>query len=165
MKRGIKIALVTGLSAGLVIASSFALVKTNHIFAKDNDYPQISLDLVNSARIESGLDTLSWNDQLARAAQEKANDMFAKNYFAHTGPNGEKAWNFILDAGYSYEYAGENLAVEFDNVNDAFSAWEKSPSHFKNITSNKYSDYALVEKEGNLDGKNVKIYVQIFASK
>lgn len=167
MKRGTKIVLVAGLSLGLVVASSFVFIKTNRIFAKENSYvnTDLSLILVNNVRVSKGLNKLNWNDELAKAAQAKANDMFAKNYFDHTAPDGAKAWDFILNSGYSYRFAGENLAVEFDNVNDAFTAWEKSPTHLENILSSKFNDYALVEKEGNLNGKNVKVYVQLFGTK
>jgi len=167
MKRGNKIALITGLSIGLVIVSSFVFIKSTKIFAKENIIVSSdrSLELANNLRASKHLNNLTWNDDLAKAAEAKANDMFAKNYFDHTAPDGAKAWSFILNANYSYRFAGENLAVEFDNVDDAFVAWENSPTHLENLLSDKFSDYALVEKEGSLNGENVKVFVQLFGTK
>lgn len=164
MKRGTKIVLAITLSVGL-IASSIVLVNTNKIFAKEDNKSEISLELVNSQREQSGLSRLHWDYELENAANKKAEDMLAKGYFDHTSPEGKKAWDFILNSGYSYRIAGENLAADFDNEAEAFDAWEKSPTHLSNILSDDYLDYALVVKEGNLDGQKTKVYVQLFGSK
>jgi len=166
MKRGKRIALITGLSISLVLGSSIVFVKNSRIFAQDFEYQSDkSLSLVNNERSKHGLNALNWNSKLYEAAEKKANDIFEKNYFDHTSPEGAKVWSFILDSGYSYKTAGENLAVEFNNVEQAVDAWKQSPTHMANILSGKFSDYALYEKEGELDGKSVKVYVQLFGSK
>jgi len=163
MKRVTKIALIAALSVGLVVISSVIYFTSNEIFAQE-ETSNYSLDKINSIRARSGLKKLSWNSKLEKAAESKANDMVQNGYFDHTSPSGTKAWNFILDSGYSYRFAGENLAVDYNSVDDAFVAWQKSPSHLENILSNKFTDYALVEREGVISGENVKIYVQLFGS-
>ena len=54
----------------------FALVSENSL-----------IKLTNETRRENNLLGLTWNNLLAKAAQYKAEDMFDKNYFAHTNPN------------------------------------------------------------------------------
>ena len=46
------------------------------------------IDLTNVKRSEQGLSTLTVNPVLAQATQTKAADMMAKNYWAHTSPDG-----------------------------------------------------------------------------
>ena len=47
------------------------------------------------------------------AAQAKADDMATKGYFAHTSPDGKNSWYWFKQAGYTFTYAGENLALDF----------------------------------------------------
>jgi len=168
MNKTAKIALVSVFSLYTAVVSTLLIYKYN-INASDqvvlSSNSNYSLELVNKERGSVGIKPLNWNGDLEKAALDKAEDIFNKDYFAHTAPDGAKAWNFILTEGYSYKYAGENLAVDFSNINDAFEGWKNSPSHLKNIVSDKYEDYALVQKEGVLDGKNTIVFVQLFASK
>src|SRR2546430_1683440 len=55
--------------------------------------------LSNEERVKAGLSPLMYNDRLSQAAEKKGADMFAKNYWAHYGPDGETPWQFILGAG------------------------------------------------------------------
>src|SRR5579872_7449863 len=71
------------------------------------------LQLTNQDRSQAGVGPLMLNDILSIAAENKAQDMFAKNYWAHFSPEGKSPWQFIRDAGYQYVYAGENLARGF----------------------------------------------------
>src|SRR3989344_3522159 len=65
---------------------------------------------VNPVRTSSGISPLSTNLLLADAARRKAEDMFARQYFAHVGPGGELPWVWFTRAGYSYAAPGENPA-------------------------------------------------------
>jgi uncharacterized protein YkwD len=123
------------------------------------------LSLVNAIREKNELIGLEWNERLAVAASEKAEDMVADSYFEHTAPDGVKAWNFILDAGYNYRYAGENLAIDFENINKAEQAWENSPTHLKNILGIQYSEFGFGEANGEINGKDTTVYVQLFGDK
>jgi uncharacterized protein YkwD len=163
MERGTKIVLVASIALSLIVSSSIIFISSNRIFAQEEKTDQ-SLFLVNEYRTQRGLKDLSWNSKLERAAEEKANDIFEKGYFDHTAPDGTKVWSYILDSGYSYKFVGENLAADFDSVDKAFSAWVESPTHLSNITSEKYTDYALFQKEGTLDGKNIIVFVQLFGA-
>ena len=73
------------------------------------------LEYTNEERQKNNLPVLSYNQKLSDAAAKKAADMLAKNYWAHFAPDGGTPWDFILNSGYSYELAGENLAKNFSN--------------------------------------------------
>jgi uncharacterized protein YkwD len=124
-----------------------------------------NLKLVNQTRAGIGLNELNWNERLAVAASEKANDMVARDYFAHTSPEGVKAWNYILEAGYDYRYAGENLAIDFSKINDAQTAWEQSPTHRANILGSQFTDFGFAEATGEVDGRETTVFVQLFGQK
>ncbi len=166
MNKTTKIALISTTAISISIASSFLIYSNTRIFAEEqNYYSDHSLELINQERTNLNLPNLSWNDQLQKAAQDKINDMFSKNYFDHSAPDGTKAWSFVLAEGYDYRVAGENLAIDFANVDQAFEAWKESPTHWSNIISKDFTDYAIAEQEGVLDGQKTKVFVQIFASK
>jgi len=120
------------------------------------------LNLVNDLRKNSGRTPLIWNEKLAQAARLKAEDIIENDYFEHTSPKGKTAWNFIDEVSYSYRFAGENLAIDFSNIYDAQSAWEKSPSHLKNILSDNFTDFGFAEAEGEVNDQYSKVYVQLF---
>lgn len=94
----------------------------------------------NVARSSNGLGGFGLNSQLNSAAQAKAQDMAAKNYWAHTSPDGTEPWYFFQQAGYTYIRAGENLAYGFMTSQSAIDGWMNSPSHKANILG----DYAEV---------------------
>jgi hypothetical protein len=94
----------------------------------------------NTQRTENGLSALSENSELDQAAQAKANNMVALDYWAHIAPDGETPWQFITDAGYSYVAAGENLAYGFDTSADTVAGWMNSPEHQANILDTSYTN-------------------------
>src|SRR5581483_10399348 len=59
------------------------------------------LSLTNKARANNGESSLQLNSELNTAAAQKADDMFAKNYWAHFAPDGSTTpWMFIKNSGY-----------------------------------------------------------------
>ena len=122
------------------------------------------ISLTNQERRLAGLGELKNNSQLASAALAKANDMFAKQYWDHFGPNGETPWQFIKGAGYSYIYAGENLGKGFRTAEGLVEAWMASPTHRENILSSNYRDIGIAVVEGELLGKQTILVVQMFGN-
>src|SRR3972149_8442971 len=123
------------------------------------------LTLTNQARTDNGLPALSENSQLAEAASRKADDMFAKNYWAHNSPDGTTPWFFIKSAGYEYIYAGENLARGFNNSKDVVDAWLASSEHRANVLSGNYKDIGFSVKAGKLNGEDTLLVVEEFGSR
>lgn len=98
------------------------------------------LDATNNKRQENNQSTLKINDRLTAAAQAKANDMTAKNYWAHTTPSGEEPWKFIQVAGYEYNKAGENLAYGFNSGSETVNGWMNSETHRTNMLDGNYTE-------------------------
>ncbi|MFZ5424747.1 MAG: CAP domain-containing protein [Patescibacteria group bacterium] len=116
----------------------------------------------NEVRAQHGLNPLVLNGQLSTAAQKKAEDMFADDYWAHIAPDGREPWDFILDSGYDYLYAGENLAKNFNSSSAVVDAWFKSPSHRENLLNSNYDDIGFAVVNGVLDGYETTLVVQMF---
>lgn len=115
--------------------------------------------LTNIQRSHAGLQVLQLNDQLSQAAAAKAQDMFAKDYWAHFSPTGESPWDFIKGAGYSYVYAGENLARGYTSAQDVVNAWMASPDHRANMLSAHYGDVGFAVERGSLPGDSDTVLV------
>lgn len=122
------------------------------------------VDLTNSKRAESGLPELEFNQLLAQAAQAKAADMIAKNYWAHTSPDGLTPWVWFKNIGYKYLYAGENLARDFSDSTGVVDAWMNSPSHRENILSNRYREMGIAVVHDNFQGQPTTLVVQMFGT-
>src|SRR3989344_923338 len=116
--------------------------------------------LTNQKRAESGLSPLTLNDQLSNAASLKAADMLEKDYWAHNSPDGNTPWVFIKQAGYSYTYAGENLAKGFNSAEEVVNAWMESPKHRDNMLFKNYSDVGFSVVSGKLGGQDTVLIVQ-----
>lgn len=123
------------------------------------------LDLTNKERAEEGLNPLVLNDQLSKAADEKARYMFEKNFWAHVAPDGTTPWYFIKNSGYEYQYAGENLARGFNTSKDVVDAWMASPTHRENMLSPNYTDIGFAVSSGTLTGSETILVVEEFGSK
>ncbi|HET9946567.1 MAG TPA: CAP domain-containing protein, partial [Patescibacteria group bacterium] len=120
----------------------------------------------NQQRLQNHLGPLVLDSQLSQAAAGKASDMFANNYWAHVSPSGKTPWDFIRGAGYTYIYAGENLARGYNTASDAVNAWMASPDHRANILSPNYNDVGFAVAQGSLTGdSNTVLIVQMFGSK
>lgn len=118
----------------------------------------------NAERIGAGLKGLSYSEKLADAARRKAANMYSENYWAHNSPSGKTPWVWFKDAGYTYIYAGENLAKDFGNTDRLMSAWMASPTHKENIVNPKYTELGVAVVPGSLEGSDTVLVVQLFGT-
>jgi hypothetical protein len=132
-------------------------------YATDIRVDQLLAD-TNAKRVQDGLPTLTLNGLLSQAAQAKAADMFADNYWAHNSPSGKTPWDFIVKSGYKYTLAGENLAKNFQTSSGVVDAWMASPSHRDNIMKNGYIDVGFAVVNGVLNGEETTLVVQMFGA-
>lgn len=98
------------------------------------------LSSTNAERSGNGLSSLTLNSKLNSSAQAKANDMVAKDYWAHNTPSGQEPWVFFDGAGYNYQKAGENLAYGFSTSSATIVGWMNSASHRANILDGAYTE-------------------------
>jgi hypothetical protein len=122
------------------------------------------LSLVNTTRLNAGLNQLTTNSLLQQAAQAKAEDMLKNQYFAHTSPSGLSPWYWIKRAGYVYHYSAENLAVHYTQSEDVQQGWMTSPSHRANILSDKYKETGIGIASGDFEGAPSTFVVQMFGT-
>lgn len=122
------------------------------------------ISLTNQNRTNNGLVALHTNSRLTAAAQAKAKDMFAKDYWAHDSPDGKTPWDFIVAAGYSYSTAGENLAKDFDTSAGVVNAWMNSAEHRANILNKSFVDVGVAVMNGTLQGETTTLVVALYAS-
>jgi len=140
------------------------LVQPSILGFASNIAPERVIELTNQQRLEQGLSPLSLNPTLSQAAQLKAGDMFAFNYWAHNSPSGRDPWSFFKEAGYGYLYAGENLARDFMTSEAVVNAWMNSSSHKENILNGRYNETGLAVVDGTLNGVETTLVVQLFGS-
>ncbi len=100
------------------------------------------MSLVNNARSAEGLSPLAHDPLLGQVAEAHSADMLARNFFAHTNPDGERARDRILDAGFTGA-TGENIAYGFSTPSGVVTGWLNSPGHRANILSPNYTKIGL----------------------
>lgn len=152
----------------IIIESSlslFAKIRPDILGIATDISVQRLFEITNQNRAKNGLSFLTLNDQLNQAAAGKANDMFGSNYWAHVSPSGKTPWDFILDAGYHYIYAGENLAKDFQDAGGVVEAWMNSSTHRENILQSKYQEVGFAVVNGRLEGEETTLVVQMFGTK
>ncbi len=127
-------------------------------------YPSVVVELTNKDRQDATLGTLRVSPLLEQAARLKAEDMVAKGYFAHVSPEGLDPWHWIHQVGYSYHYAGENLAINFNDSSDVTTAWMNSPTHRANLLNKDFTEIGVATVSGVIDGKQTVFVVQMFGT-
>lgn len=95
--------------------------------------PAEVIALTNTIRVISGQAVLKEDKALSAIAQQKADDMVARNYFSHIGPDGMNQSMRLITSGYGFTYAGENLAKDFSTSRDVVMGWVLSPTHRENV--------------------------------
>lgn len=159
-----------GLAVAILLLINFALKYTVH--HQNNPILGISMHITSDALLEDtnaqrkkyGLPDLSYNPQLAAAAQDKATDMMQRDYWSHFAPDGTSPWYFFEKNGYYYEYAGENLAKDFNESDAIVNAWMQSEKHRDNILQSQYTEVGFAIKEGVLQGRPTVLVVQMFGT-
>ena len=126
--------------------------------------PAQLLQEVNNERASEDLPALSIDQNLAYAAEAKARDMIANQYWAHESPSGVTPWKWVNESGYHYAYAGENLAKNFASAGSTVAAWMASEGHRRNVMHEYYTDAGFAVVDGELDGENVTLVVALFAT-
>jgi hypothetical protein len=122
------------------------------------------VDETNQQRTAETEAALQVSPLLQQAAQDKANDEAANSYFAHTSPSGVTPWDWFEKVGYSFSYAGENLAVNFSNSQDVTNAWMNSPEHRANILDGAFTQIGIATAQGTYNGQPTIFVVEEFGT-
>lgn len=124
----------------------------------------VLVDLTNGDRTSNSTGGLTISPVLTRAAQAKADDMATKGYFAHVSPDGKNSWYWFKQEGYTFTYAGENLAVDFSDSIDVEKAWMNSPTHRANILDGNFTQIGIATAQGVYEGRTTTFVVQMFGT-
>jgi hypothetical protein len=147
----------------IISASVFVVSSSGKTIASDITTEKV-IELTNTSRAAAGEAVLIANSKLSRAAETKALDMIANNYFSHTSSAGKTPWSWIQKEDYDYAYAGENLAMDFHSAEKMEEAWMASPTHRSNILNQNYHEIGTAVKAGVINGHETTLAVVMFGS-
>jgi uncharacterized protein YkwD len=151
-------------------SESSTIVSTNDLTDTDEiDVAVVEnrfLELLNNLRKEVGVSPVSSNDQLKKAANIRAIE--TEESFSHTRPDGRATFTVLEepDVDYSYQLAGENLAMgtyymaEKEMAEWLFKGLKESPGHYENMVK---KDFEEVGIGVHYNGENLYI-VQLFGT-
>ncbi len=116
---------------------------------------------LNDYRASKGLLKLSYSKVLEKAANGQALDMYERDFFDHTNPDGDGPAERALAAGFCRAwYIGENLAWNQQSVPAVQTAWENSPGHNANMINANFRYVGM----GYYMSANGPYYVQLFGN-
>jgi len=91
------------------------------------------VELMNQHRADVGCPELTWNAEVAAVAQAHSEDMVARDFFAHTNPDGDSPFDRLTNAGIDFSAAAENIAYGYPTPEAVLDAWLASDGHRANI--------------------------------
>lgn len=151
------------LGVGIALFSFVQVARvTNYFGLAAEVYPAVIVSLTNRDREQNNLGRLAVSPLLSKAAQMKADDMAAKGYFSHTSPEGMTPWYWFAQAGYPFMYAGENLAINYDESGEVHTAWLNSPGHRANVMNEYFTEMGVAVASGEYNGKKTTFIVELF---
>ena len=147
----------------IAIVSPFIFCLPRSLFSADLTKTDL-IKLTNVTRESLGFQPLKESPVLEEAAYLKAEDMIENDYFAHQSPTGISPWHWFREAGYNYQFAGENLAIGFFESEEVNKAWIDSLSHKRNLLNPNYSEIGIAVLKGDFQGKETSVVVQLFGT-
>ena len=100
--------------------------------------------ITNQKRRKRGLDPLTGDDLLHKAAQGHADEMDAMGrYLGHDSADGRDPGDRIDEVNYDWRTYRENVASGQKTAKEVVKAWMKSPGHRKNILSDDISEIGI----------------------
>ncbi len=168
---GLGLLAIKGAHSFSVNYASAETIQTSNVTVTDNAPSEEQTNLldqesliasINKARRNADLPALKINAKLNLAATRKATNMQTKKYFSHTDPDGKRPWTWILEAGYKYQKAAENLAKDYTSSESVVEGWLQSESHRSNILNSNYKDLGIGIVMENINGQKYSWIVTMF---
>jgi uncharacterized YkwD family protein len=133
----------TNMQVGSIIKLKGDTNDSTNTRTTSSQYASEVLNLVNAERSKQGLKPLKMNTTLNKSAQAKAKDMHDKKYFDHNSPTYGSPFDQMKQFGYSYSYAGENIAMGQRSPQEVMKAWMNSAGHRANILSPNFTEIGI----------------------
>ena len=108
------------------------------VFSGNTTYENQVIVLINQERTDRGLTALVQHASLTLAARRHSQDMACTDTWSHTGSDGSSPFSRMLDAGYTYSWAAENIATsssQYFSAQSVVNMWMNSTGHRANILS------------------------------
>lgn len=115
------------------------------------------LRLVNVSRSEVGLNSLTLNEALNKAAFKHSIDMKNQGKLSHTGSDGSSFSERAKRENYKGFPRGENVASGYRTAKDVHEAWMNSKGHRENILARGITEMGI--------GLSENFWTQIFGQK
>ncbi len=160
--RELSVLTITAVLVALLSLSAGTIIYINNNNLRATVLSAVLVDLTNNARLSNNAGMLARNTTLDSAAQLKAADMAKYGYFAHVSPAGITPWHWFSKAGYTFVYAGENLAINFTESVAVENSWLNSPTHRANILNNNFTEIGIATIDGTYQGSPTTYVVQMF---
>ncbi len=111
-------------------------------YTVSSSYPGEIADLINTARTQAGLPTLSINNRLTAAAQGHSIDMACYGLLSHTGSDHSTIYQRLVAAGYT---PTNYLEIIYGGgyPQDAFNWWMNDPTHRDAILSQNVNEMGV----------------------
>jgi uncharacterized protein YkwD len=146
-----------GLLVITIVALLFSNCKKDALYAQAPENPdkQVLLDLVNAYRASGcgcgsvyypPVEPVTWNETLARAAQNHCNDMDEQNDLSHTGSDGSSPGHRLVAIGYSWSTCAENIAAGYETEKEVVEGWMRSSGHCRNIMNSSVTEIGAATK-------------------
>ena len=115
--------------------------KNTNTTGKKNTTTDISLQkkvisIVNQNRKKKGLEALTMDEKLMKAAQDRAKELTKS--FSHTRPNGTSCFTIFEKYKITPTASGENIAAGQRSAAAVMDSWMNSPGHKGNIMNNRF---------------------------
>lgn len=140
-----------------------------------DDAPALSrrvLELINEARRHvrrcgrkkaPAAMSLKQDAALERAALAHAQDMAARSYMGHKGPDGGMPADRATRAGYAWVSVAENVAAGQATAEEVVNMWLASPGHCANLMDPRFSDTGVAYAVNPAAEKAI-YWAQVFAA-
>jgi uncharacterized protein YkwD len=128
---------------------------------------QAVFDQLNFYRLSNGLQMLEYSVTLQHAADLDAKDMYDRNFFSHTNPDGEGPGDRAVAAGFCHPYGGENIAKGQNTLGTAeevMAAWKNSTGHNANMLRTQFKYVGVGYYHVQVGQSHFYYWVQLFAS-
>ncbi|MGW5443481.1 CAP domain-containing protein [Streptomyces asiaticus] len=117
--------------------------------------------LTNAERAAARLAPLAPDPRLTAAAQAHSDDMVARDFYSHTGPEGHQPWDRARAAGATHRGIGENIACGQRSPGEVVRGWMNSPGHRANILKPDFTHIGVGHATGSRAGT---YWTQVFGA-
>jgi len=119
---------------------------------------------VNRERAAAGLRPVALDARLDRAAQLHATDMLSRRFYDHETPEGHGLASRVIEAGYRYRWAAENIAKGVFEPAEVVRRWMLSTGHRRNILDPHPVHVGVGVVRGEEGGRVTALWVLDFAA-